>query len=134
VVVDELERSALTVADFTANELSSSRLYYWLERLAAPPTATGPKAELVEVRLPTRRDLAGPSRIEIELASGRRLCGTPSALIIRLMRTRSPRLAPTVFEAGQEARAIRRLPALAARTQSMISRPWAQTREGSLLG
>lgn len=74
-VIDELERSALTIAAFTAEyELSASRVYYWRKRLAEPPTAPEPKAALVEVRLPTRSDSPAPSRIEIELACGRRLC------------------------------------------------------------
>ena len=74
-VVDALGRSALTIADFTAQyELPASRLYYWRNRLAEPRTAAVPTAALVEVRLSASSDPPAPSRIEIELASGRRLC------------------------------------------------------------
>lgn len=72
-IIDELGRSALTVAEFTSKyEFSASRLYYWRKRLGVLPTESEPKAGLVEVRLPTRDDV--PSRIEIELVGGRRLC------------------------------------------------------------
>jgi len=74
-VIDELGRCALTIADFTAKYgLPESRLYYWRKRLAKPSAAPAPTASLVEVRLPTRSHSPAPSRIEIELASGRRLC------------------------------------------------------------
>jgi transposase-like protein len=74
-IVAELKRSGLTIADFAAKyELSAWRVYYWRKRLAEPSTSSEPKAALVEVRLPVPSGSLGPSRIEIELACGRRLC------------------------------------------------------------
>jgi hypothetical protein len=79
-VITELKRSGLTAKGFAARYgVGLPRIYYWHARFAAQETSKPASTGLVEIRMP-QADARGntplaptPSRIELELLSGRRL-------------------------------------------------------------
>jgi hypothetical protein len=79
-VITELKRSGLSTKRFAAQYgVGLARIYYWHARFGAQATPKPARTGLVEIRMPqagARGDgpsTLTPSRIEIELMSGRRL-------------------------------------------------------------
>jgi hypothetical protein len=90
-VIAELERSGLGTKRFAARyKLGLPRIYYWHARFKAQGWPKQLPPGLVEVRVtqPTARSLtaspATPTRVEIELLSGRRLNVAESVDLDRL--------------------------------------------------
>lgn len=79
-VITELKRSGLTAKGFAARyRVGLPRIYYWHARFAAQETSKPAPTGLVEIPMPqpgarsNTPSAPTPSRIEIELVSGRRL-------------------------------------------------------------
>jgi hypothetical protein len=90
-VITELKRSGLTTKGFaTRYRLGLPRIYYWHARFAAQEASKPVPTGLIEIRMPQPGARGGtpsaptPSRIEIELLSGRRLSASELVDLDRL--------------------------------------------------